>query len=382
MFPPHASVHPLLVAVGCLNVDIIAPVPRLPERDDRIMTTGFSKTLGGMAVNVACAAAALGPPWALRAELIAPLGEDADSVWAEAEIQRHGVVTAWLDRTSRPRVTLCLILVEASGERAILSEPSRLDYGRIGERVEAARAEPGRRHIHADGFHAPGAILMLKRARQAGWTVSLDVDELPAAYLQATRFAALAAGFDVVFINRGCAATVFGGDRAAWQTQLSALAARTGTLFLLTLGSQGCIVITPQQAPIAIAATPVATVDSTGAGDCFAGLPRLLAEWPGYHGSRPQSLDCGGALDHCARRAGLSAECSGDPGEAENTSLMRIRAKRIANGETLNLTTRLHVFAKQRFTSSAEHCLDDQSIPERQLIHFGTPDRTQYHGFI
>ena len=170
------------------------------------MSNGIGRQLGGMAANVACAAAALGNPWPIAAELIAPLGNDPDGVWVEGELTAKGVATERLNRDGGVTCQ-CLILVEPGGERAIVSESSRLDYALVGKRLSEP-TPPGA--VHVDGFHAAGVGEHFAAARRAGWHTSVDLDELPPQHLTADGLRVLFAGVDVAFVNRRCAVTAFG----------------------------------------------------------------------------------------------------------------------------------------------------------------------------
>ena len=296
---------PLLVAVGCLNVDIVATIEALPERDSRVMSNGFTKQLGGMATNVACAAAVLGHPLAVQTELIAPIGSDAESIWVQEALIDKGVSTAWLDQRTNEDTCLCMILVEATGDRAIISEPSRLKYARISERIDST-IQASTKLVHVDGFHAPGAYEYFIQARQAGWQTSLDLDELPPEHLKPQQLAKLLTAFDIVFVNRQCAKALFGELIAmAWTEQLTRLAAQTETIFLLTLGVQGVVVITADAAPTTISALKVNSVDTTGAGDVFAGV--FLSAWL-------NGLTAVKAAEHANIAAGLSTTVYGAQG--------------------------------------------------------------------
>lgn len=269
---------PLLVAIGCLNVDIVARVPALPASDARVMSGRFEKHLGGMAANAACAAAGLGPPWRVRTELIAPLGGDEHSRWVEASLAEKNVGTDWLDRDCSARASLCLILVEAQGARAIVSEPSRLRYDLVERRLLSDCDTHDLRLAHVDGFHAGGVLELFERARSAGWRTSLDVDELSRGRLTPTAFTELLAAFDVVFLSSSSAKALFVGSSAeSWVRDLTQWSSSTKTIFLLTLGADGAIVVEPDVAPVHLPAIAVPTIDSTGAGDVFAGV--FLSCW-------------------------------------------------------------------------------------------------------
>jgi ribokinase len=231
-----------------------------------------------MAANVACAAAGLGNPWQMNVELIAPIGKDSEAVWVEEQLRARGVITRGLDRDSDPHTCRCVILVEPNGERTIISEPSRLCATKLHTRITTVQEQQRRRHLHVDGFHATAVIDTFREARKIGWHTSLDTDELPIAYLQAERFNTLADVVDVVFINRTCASELTQQtDVELISAALSMFADRFDVLFLLTLGIDGVRVISSRSNTIAVPPMAVDSIDSTGAGDVFAGV--FLSCW-------------------------------------------------------------------------------------------------------
>jgi ribokinase len=239
-------------------------------------------------------------------ELIAALGDDADGHWVLNELAARGISGDWLTQDDSGRTCLCIILVEADGSRAIISEPSRLNHQCVLQRIQHIDALRNRKHLHVDGFHAAAVLASLDQARRLGWSTSLDVDELSAEWFSATKFIELLGAFDIVFINRNCAARLFpDSDISGWCERLSALAAMTGRLILLTLGAQGSVVIAARQAPVAITPLTVASVDTTGAGDVFAGI--FLSAW--LNGLTPVE-----AATHANIGAALSTTAGGAQG--------------------------------------------------------------------
>lgn len=301
---------PMFVAAGYLNIDLVAQVPVLPAADQRVTATQIRRLLGGMATNVACAAAQLGAPWPLRVELIAPAGDDEDSAWALDQVRRCGVSCTSVFPSATGSVTHCLILVEPNGQRVIVSEPLAFDDGRILQRMRDASPAENMRLLYVDGYRIPAALEAVAGARSLGWHTAVDLDGVPAEWRRAGGLAELRSRFDFVFCNRAVAAAIWpevaeGQDRrlstlaelsaglSGWgDTELSAW----GTL-VFTLGRQGALVVPASAPAFHIPGLPVKTVDSTGAGDVFAAT--LLATW--LHG-----VD----LEFAARYATMAAALS------------------------------------------------------------------------
>lgn len=296
----------LLVCAGSLNVDWIAAVPTLPGHDGRVTAAPFQRHLGGMAANAAGAAARLRSYWPLHVVLVAPLGAASESGQVEAELQERGIDTRWLDRHSLPYTPRCVILVEPDGARAIVTEPTYLDYACLEACLAAHAAYPAARLLYSEGHHVPWAWESISRARRAGWQIAVDIDGWPLAELNQAVLGKLAELCACVFLNRACAEQLYADPAPRLDgpavTALGALARRHGTLFLLTLGADGAVLIAPDRLPVAVPARQVAVQDSTGAGDVCAGV--FLAGW--LHGLAPVT-----AARYATLAASLSTTAAG-----------------------------------------------------------------------
>jgi ribokinase len=106
----------------------------------------------------------------------------------------------------------------------------------------------------------------------------MDMDELPAPCLQADRFHELAQVFDVILVNRNSAKTLTQcPDIDSICAALWILASQLDTIFLLTLGSEGVRVLDPKSNLVVVPAVAAEAIDTTGAGDVFAGV--FLSCW-------------------------------------------------------------------------------------------------------
>jgi len=300
---------PTLVSAGYLNIDYTAYVPALPKSDERATATAIRRGLGGMATNVACAAAALGPPWPVRAELIADLGDDVEADWALAELARFGVHAGGVRRWPGAATSRCLILVEPDGRRAIVAQPAPFDDARIAARVAEPPLSAAPRALHLDGSRVPDCLPVVAAARAQGWRCSVDFDGVPAPWLGPARLGELFDLFTVVFLNRRAARALWPElpPEAGWTAAvgerlrdlMQARPAPAVQALVLTLGGDGLVLLAPGSAPRRLAALPAAVRDSTGAGDVFAGT--FLAAW--LNGEAPDR-----AARHGAAAAALSTE--------------------------------------------------------------------------
>jgi ribokinase len=273
--PAPAPDLPLLATLGYISVDYVARIAVMPHRNDRSTAERISKHLGGPAANVAVAAAAIGPPFALEVELATAIGEDPDSLWALERLATGGVRARAVRNPFRDRLSRCLVLLEADGSRTKVNEPLTISGQDL---LPQLPTEPARRpsHLHADGYQVDTLLPSVDRLRDLGWTVSAHDSGFPVAHTTPEGFRTLATRLDSVFVNRRTASRVLGRTLAsehlvaAMADHLRAVAGRGEVV--LTLGPDGAAIFPPDAPrPVRVPAPSVAVVDGTGAGDCFVG---------------------------------------------------------------------------------------------------------------
>lgn len=251
--------QPVLLVAGYLTVDIGCRVPRLPDWDGRVTAQWMERTQGGMAANCASAAARLGTRTRFFGHTDSgPLGEEA-----LAALHAFGVETDAVVRTDGGS-SLCVILVDGAGRRMIISEPLDFDWRPLDGAL--AHWDGGAGALYVDGYRLTEALERAARVHETGLSLCVDLDGLDAVSEQTLADAARM--FDVIFLNRDVAEAA--GVDADQLVELGA------TVVSVTLGAEGAIVAVAGERrhvePLA-----VDVVDTTGAGDVFAGA--FLHHW-------------------------------------------------------------------------------------------------------
>jgi sugar/nucleoside kinase (ribokinase family) len=284
-----------LVVYGDLMVDVVARVDAALARGSdapaRIAVGG-----GGSGANVAAWAAWLGVPVAL----VCRVGDDERGRAAVAALRAGGVqVHAEVDAGGSATGT-CLVLVEPDGERTMLPDPGANDAPAV---VPDGLLGAGG-HLHVIGYSLlrpgsrPGALEAIRRAREAGMTVSVD----PSSWALLAPGAALGdAG--LLLPNEREAAVLAGDDDPERAARALAAAAGRGAApagrgdgpveVVVKLGAAGAL-WTDGDAVVRAAAVAVEVVDTTGAGDAFAA---------GLLGARLAGADPQAALEAACRTA-------------------------------------------------------------------------------
>lgn len=220
--------------------------------------------LGGNGANTAAAIAALGG----QARLLGRIGHDANGEACRARLLATGVDLAHLETGGTPTAT-SIALVKSDGTRTFLHLPgASLDVfaGGIGFTPERIA---GCGHYHLANLFAlphlrPLAADTLRAARAAGLTTSLDT-----AWDSRGEWMKLLEPclphLDVLFVNEDEARMLTGLDDPARNAVAFGM-----PLFVMKLGARGCYVATRDGAA-QVAGFAVRAIDTTGAGDCFAG---------------------------------------------------------------------------------------------------------------
>ncbi len=292
--------------VGDLVTDVVAlhAEPLAPDTDTTART---AIRPGGSAANTAAWAARAGA----RVRLLARVGADSAD-WHREALVRGGVEPCLRVDPERPTAVV-IDLVDGAGERTFVTD--RGASGALGPADWEASLLDGVGRLHLSGyllFGADGralAAVAVAAARARG--IGVSVDPASSGFLNEfgpDRFLALLAslgGVDLLLPNfdEARVLTVPSADPPA---AARALSAHCGCLVALKLGAAGALlaehgeVLGPVQAPAAV------PLDSTGAGDAFAGglLAALL------DGAEPSAAAAAG----CRLGAAAVVAVGGRPG--------------------------------------------------------------------
>jgi ribokinase len=243
---------PVALFVGEGSWDNTQRIPRLPEVDEKVNSTEFVESFGGVAANASVACARTGA--ASRALL--RLGRDAVSDLIIDRLSDAGVcVVADKGEGITTRAT---ILLEPHGEKRLLL------FGGAGLYPSAAAVAAvdlsDIRWVHTTLYSPESTAILLTRCREHGIPVSIDLE--PGSFQDLDTIADHLRGAAVVFANSRTHERL--GDAV---TALLALGVKA---VIRTRGPDGASWHNGQTHH-AVAISPSPLVDTTGAGDCLAG---------------------------------------------------------------------------------------------------------------
>jgi ribokinase len=257
---------PDILCIGDLDVDLFIALPAIPGFDQKVAGKHLGQKPGGMAANAAVAMTRLGRP----ARLLAAVGDDHAGEDALKQLAAEGVDTGFIAVRPGTKTFMCVILLSPSGEKSLIRLETDAYLPRASDFVPAAFR--GIRHMHMTYGNANLTFHALEMAKQHGISTSLDL-EPPDIRRAPEHLARMLKLVDTLFLNSEAfdvASEVLGGILN------TDLLRRDGEI-IVTMGAAGCRRLSGKEL-IEVPGFKVDAVDTTGAGDCFAGA-YLASRW-------------------------------------------------------------------------------------------------------
>ncbi|MEV7606563.1 ribokinase [Paenarthrobacter sp. NPDC089322] len=262
-----------IVVVGSLNADLTIYTERLPQPGETVHGNGFAVNPGGKSANQAVAASKLGG----AVTLIGAVGDDPNGAMLLESTANAGVDVSRV-RRSDAATGVAVISVDANGENSIIISagangtlsPADVDVAAFQDAaVVCLCLEVG----------IDTVIAAAQAGHDAGATVLLNLSpysEVPGLLAGLTDVLLVNAHEAALFLGSEAVIPAADADVAAWEPVRSQFADRGMQRVLVTLGSQGSVVLDSLARGAAdqltrIAPTRVSAVDTTGAGDAFTG---------------------------------------------------------------------------------------------------------------
>ncbi|OBK77267.1 ribokinase [Mycobacterium sp. 1274761.0] len=263
--------------VGSVNMDHVFSVDSLPRPGETVMASSVRPLPGGKGGNQAVAAARAGA----GVQLVAALGDDAAGDQLRAHLQANGVGLDGVVEVPGPSGT-AVIAVDSAGENTIVVAPganARLTVA--SSKAEAVISDSDVLLLQLE-IPVPTAVDAARVARAAGSVVVVNASPAGAKPHDLIALAQLA---DVVVVNEA--------EAREWHWPVTHL--------VITRGGRGASYL-GQDERFDVPAPTVRAVDTTGAGDVFAGV--LAAEWLAGHEEALRRACTAGALATTVAGAG------------------------------------------------------------------------------
>jgi ribokinase len=273
-----------IVVVGSVNMDIVAGVESLPKPGETLLGRSLIRGPGGKGGNQAIAAARAGAD----VHLIGCVGDDLAGNEIETALRQAGIDTSHLRRVAAPTGT-AMVTVDDRAENTIVVVPgANFELQRLSDRDKAAIKSCA---LVVSQLEIPMQTVVDAAETAKDADVPFFLNPSPVQALPESVIGAI----DVLVVNEGEAA-------ALGQAVLNAV-----PHVVITLGASGAEYRGPGGVRARVPAPRVAAVDTTGAGDAFAGA--LASAWVKKIDpvEAVRSACAAGALATLVRGAGESA---------------------------------------------------------------------------
>ncbi len=279
---PHSVLSGVAV-LGSANVDLVAVTARRPAWGESATGAEFYTAVGGKGLNQAVAAARAGGD----VGLVVAVGTDAYADLIVEELEGSGVERAALRRVEGP-TGVAHITVGTDGRNAIIVVPGA--NGALTALTDDERAVLGRAQFVLSQLEIPVATVIdgFSVVKGAGGVTMLTF--APVRQLPDVELDGLLAVTDMLLVNESEAAAI--GPEVLARVPI----------VVTTKGADGATWTGPGDETYEVAAMTVDAVDTTGAGDCFAGALAVGLEETG---------DPEWAMRFATAAAGLSVQLAG-----------------------------------------------------------------------
>lgn len=282
-----------VLCIGDLDVDLFVSVPEIPGFDQKVAGFNHGQKAGGMAANCAVAVSRLG----LRSRLISAVGADPAGGFAQECLKHDGVDLDFLARRGDAPTFMCIVLLSPAGEKSLIRLETDAYLPRVSDLVPEAFEDV--RHVHVTYGSPELSLAALRMAIERGMSTSMDL-EPPDIARNPSLLRTVLPLVDTLFLNR----EAYDAVRGVLGESLEPDRLRPAGEIVVTLGAQGCRRLTAAGSDF-VPGFAIDPVDTTGAGDCFAGA-YLVAGLSGIAGDeRLRFANAAAALS--TRRMGAQA---------------------------------------------------------------------------
>lgn len=265
-----------VIVFGSINLDLVATVQHRPQPGETLLASGFTSTPGGKGANQALAARNMGA----SVIMVGSVGNDSFAEPALSLLRQAGVDINHVEHLTNSSTGLAFIHLDEQGENSI-TVVAGANYQVGAHSLAILEQLLTAQDILVMQLEIPLSVVQqaIAIAKHKGARILLDpapgISNIPAALLQV----------DIFIPNRGEAAMILNRPvQSIEQAQEAAqeLHRRGAKLGVVKLGSKGVVWANDQETGYQ-PALKVQTVDSTGAGDAFAGALAAIINRDVHH---------------------------------------------------------------------------------------------------
>jgi ribokinase len=259
----------MILVFGSLNIDLVARAPVIPAPGRTVLAPSYQRHFGGKGANQAVAAARMAG--AGKVAMAGRVGSDGFGDEAIGNLAANGVDTALVGRAGEP--TGCaFITVDAGGENAITVASGA---NRAAQAADVPSQRLGTDTVLVLQMEVPfdESLEVARRVKAASGRVVWNLAPVPE-HMTATMIRGLLDVTDYLIANEhealdAAAALGLGAD--GYEVAAAALARAGQLTSVVTAGAQGAFAFAADGGRCHAPSRRIVPVDTTGAGDTFAG---------------------------------------------------------------------------------------------------------------
>ncbi|KAA8618274.1 RbsK Sugar kinase ribokinase family [Pyrenophora tritici-repentis] len=306
----------VIIVIGSLNVDLVTRTPRVPVGGETLTSESFNIGWGGKGANQAVACARLSRTHAqasssqasdVEVRMVGAIGDDEFHEGFLKALREDALKTDGVQILKGKKTGVAVIVVETgTGENRIMFCPGANGDVEVRDLVDADAS------VALFQLELPLEVVLynMKVARRKG--VQTVINPAPAIPLPMEAYE----GLDHLIVNETEAATLSGMEKpTSWDEVAAVFIARGVKNVIITLGGEGVYYKTSKQQPSSqnghiVPARKVKVVDTTAAGDTFAGAYTVaVARWKIM--SQGADFDLDAAIAHANRAASMTVQKAG-----------------------------------------------------------------------
>ena len=252
----------MITVFGSINVDLVCRVARSPRPGETVSGADYVLIPGGKGANQALAARRAGA----SVRLIGTIGDDDIAKVALSELAPSGIDLAGVARR-HGTTGVAIITVDDTGENTIVLSPGANAATHAGQ-VSAGAFGPSDTLLLQMEVPFAENLTVARAGAKAGARVVLSVAPFLALSLEQV------ADVSILIVNEHEArdfARSLGLPGGAAEPTVAALSRKLGRTVIATLGPAGAVAA-GRDGVVSVPALTVVPVDTTGAGDTFAGV--------------------------------------------------------------------------------------------------------------
>lgn len=162
-----------VVGFGTNAVDYLIQVPHYPDFDSKVELTDYVQAAGGEVATTMAGLTRLG----LKTSYIGRFGDDAAGDIGWKTLVDEGVDLTYAERVTGARTQIAFIVIDTrNGERTVIWQRDKLLA--FNEEEAPADAVSRAKVLHFTPHDARACLVLVKRAKEEGTIVSIDIDNL------------------------------------------------------------------------------------------------------------------------------------------------------------------------------------------------------------